>query len=104
MTDHRAPGKSVWFEGFRRAWKQLTIARGEAEARVIINCFQARLNPERQKQSYSAVNSSSDIDCGRHSHAPCTLFIERTVCLEQKDKLQKNKPSDSLVKLKLTYC
>ena len=27
----RATGKSIWLEGFRRAWKQLTIARGEAE-------------------------------------------------------------------------
>ena len=27
----RATGKSVWLEGFRRACKQFTIARGEAE-------------------------------------------------------------------------
>ena len=27
----RVTGKSIWLEGFRRAWKQLTIARGEAE-------------------------------------------------------------------------
>ena len=27
----RATGKSIWLEGFRRAWKQLTIAQGEAE-------------------------------------------------------------------------
>ena len=27
----RATGKYIWLEGFRRAWKQLTTARGEAE-------------------------------------------------------------------------
>ena len=27
----RATGKSIWLKGFRRAWNQLTIARGEAE-------------------------------------------------------------------------
>ena len=37
MTVHEATGKSIWLEGFRRAWKQLTIARGEAEG--IVNCF-----------------------------------------------------------------
>ena len=27
----RATGKSIWLEGFRRVWKQVTVARGEAE-------------------------------------------------------------------------
>ena len=27
----RATGKSIWLEGFRQAWKQLTVARGEAK-------------------------------------------------------------------------
>ena len=26
-----ATGKTIWLEGFSRAWKQFTIARGEAE-------------------------------------------------------------------------
>ena len=31
MTDHEGKGKSISLDGFRRALKQLTIARGEAE-------------------------------------------------------------------------
>ena len=31
MTITRTTGKSIWLEGFRRAWKQLTVARGEVE-------------------------------------------------------------------------
>ena len=31
----RATGKSIWLKGFRRAWKQLTIARGEAKGKQL---------------------------------------------------------------------
>ena len=31
MTDHEGNRKIYLLEGFRRAWKQLTIGRGEAE-------------------------------------------------------------------------
>ena len=31
MTDHKGNRKSIWLERFRRAWKQLTIARGATE-------------------------------------------------------------------------
>ena len=31
MTNQGQQENPIWLEGFRRAWKQLTIARGEAE-------------------------------------------------------------------------
>ena len=32
MTDHEATANSVCFEGVRMAWKQLTVAGGEADS------------------------------------------------------------------------
>ena len=36
MTDHEGNRKSIWLEGFRRVWKQLTIARGNSTNRCKI--------------------------------------------------------------------
>ena len=44
MTDPSA-NRKIWLEGSRRAWKQLTIARGEAEGNSQL--FQALLDPSR---------------------------------------------------------
>ena len=31
QINHKSNMKSIWLEGFRKAWKQLNVARGEAE-------------------------------------------------------------------------
>ena len=47
MTDHEGNRKPILLEGFRRAWKQMTFARGEAKGNT---CSQLFLGPTESRE------------------------------------------------------